>query len=199
MLDLRAATPRDVVDVLGTNSMNVTKNGKMAARRHTAEDDFQGNGTRKPLAREHHPETVEEMINGIRVPLTEGGFGVAATAPLIYAPWCLVSASLPSAAPTFAIDALVFSEEVGVVFFRVEALAGTRRDPYPWVQGLEPTWRPWRSGFRDLEVDVAKVDCVANRNLCGSEDPGVPTLGFQGRKTVWVGLPPGPDGAGSAF
>ena len=41
------------------------------------------------------------------------------------------------------------------------------------------TWRPWRSGCFDLEVDVAKVDCVANRNLCGAQRiQAFPTLRF---------------------
>ena len=49
-------------------------------------------------------------------------------------------------------------------------------------QRLEPTWEAMAEevdASDDLEVDVAKVDCVANRNLCGAQRiQAFPTLRF---------------------
>ena len=49
-------------------------------------------------------------------------------------------------------------------------------------QRLEPTWEAMAEevdASEDLEVDVAKVDCVANRNLCGAQRiQAFPTLRF---------------------
>ena len=51
-----------------------------------------------------------------------------------------------------------------------------------WCQRLEPTWEAMAEevdASEDLEVDVAKVDCVANRNLCGAQRiQAFPTLRF---------------------
>ena len=51
-----------------------------------------------------------------------------------------------------------------------------------WCQRLEPTWEAMAEevdASDDLEVDVAKVDCVANRNLCGAQRiQAFPTLRF---------------------
>jgi protein disulfide-isomerase-like protein len=151
MLDLQCDYAAvDVVDVLGTNSMNVTKNvEKWQLDEHGKRMIFQGrNREQKAISyEEHHPETVEEMMaNGIHaVPLTEGGFDeYVQSHPYafinFYAPWCI------------------------------------------WCQRLEPTWEAMAEevdASDDLEVDVAKVDCVANRNLCGAQRiQAFPTLRF---------------------
>ena len=99
MLDLQCDYAAvDVVDVLGTNSMNVTKNvEKWQLDEHGKRMIFQGrNREQKAISyEEHHPETVEEMMaNGIHaVPLTEGGFDeYVQSHPYafinFYAPWC---------------------------------------------------------------------------------------------------------------
>lgn len=72
MLDLQCEYAAvDVVDVLGTNSMNVTKNvEKWQLDEHGKRMIFQGrNREQKAISyEEHHPDTVEEMIaNGIHV------------------------------------------------------------------------------------------------------------------------------------
>jgi len=151
MLDLQCDYAAvDVVDVLGTNSMNVTKNvEKWQLDEHGKRMIFQGrNREQKAISyEEHHPETVEEMMaNGIHAqPLTEGGFEeYVQSHPYafinFYAPWCI------------------------------------------WCQRLEPTWEAMAEevdASEDLEVDVAKVDCVANRNLCGAQRiQAFPTLRF---------------------
>ena len=100
MLDLQCDYAAvDVVDVLGTNSMNVTKNvEKWQLDEHGKRMIFQGrNREQKAISyEEHHPETVEEMMaNGIHAqPLTEGGFEeYVQSHPYafinFYAPWCI--------------------------------------------------------------------------------------------------------------
>merc|ERR1712091_75528 len=55
-----------------------------------------------------------------------------------------------------------------------------------WCQRLEPTWEMMAEELErinekemSLDVDIAKVDCVLNRNLCGSQRiQSFPTLRF---------------------
>lgn len=154
MLDLQCdyATV-DVVDVLGTNSMNVTKNvEKWQLDEGGRRMIFQGrNREQKTIYHdEHHPEIQELHKNGVHAVLVnEANFdNFLSEHPYVFvnffAPWCI------------------------------------------WCQRLEPTWEAMAeeieridSSSGDLNVDVAKVDCVINRDLCGAQRiQAFPTLRF---------------------
>jgi len=144
----------DVVDVLGTNSMNVTKNvEKWQLDESGKRMIFQGRNREQKEIRhdEHHPEIEEMHKNGVHaVSINEADFDkYLSENPYVfvnfYAPWCI------------------------------------------WCQRLEPTWealaeeveRLNEAGTDALEVDIVKVDCVANRNLCGAQRvQAFPTLRF---------------------
>lgn len=144
----------DVVDVLGTNSMNVTKNvEKWQLDESGKRMIFQGrNREQKDIQHdEHHPELHVLHENGVHAPMIlEADFDqYLKENPYVFvnffAPWCI------------------------------------------WCQRLEPTWealaeeveRVTDEGTEPLEVDVVKVDCVANRNLCGTQRiQAFPTLRF---------------------
>jgi len=161
MLDLQCDYAAvDVVDVLGTNSMNVTKNVEKWQLDATGRRMiFQGrNREQKAIQHdEHHPGIEELHKNGVHaVPLSEDNFDTYLSQnPYVFvnffAPWCI------------------------------------------WCQRLEPTWEAMAeeiehvndqvghvSNNRDsIDVDVVKVDCVANRNLCGAQRiQAFPTLRF---------------------
>lgn len=143
----------DVVDVLGTNSMNVTKN----VEKWQLDDQgkrmiFQGrNREQRNIAHdEHHPELHELHKNGVHAPeVSEQEFDVYVKEnPYVFvnffAPWCI------------------------------------------WCQRLEPTWEALAEEVEkindnggDIDVDIVKVDCVANRQLCGAQKiQAFPTLRF---------------------
>mmetsp|Transcript_21024 Transcript_21024/g.66042 ORF Transcript_21024/g.66042 Transcript_21024/m.66042 type:complete len:463 (+) Transcript_21024:340-1728(+) len=144
----------DVVDVLGTNSMNVTKNvEKWQLDENGKRMIFQGrNREQRTIAHdEHHPELHELHKNGVHAPsLPEAEFdSYLAENPYVFvnffAPWCI------------------------------------------WCQRLEPTWealaeeveRINEEGKETVDVDIVKVDCVANRDLCGAQRiQAFPTLRF---------------------
>jgi thiol-disulfide isomerase/thioredoxin len=161
MLDLQCDFAAiDVVDVLGTNSMNVTKNVEKWQLDETGKRMiFQGrNREQKSIQHdEHHPEIEELHKNGVHaVPLNEANFDAYLSQnPYVFvnffAPWCI------------------------------------------WCQRLEPTWEAMaeeverlneaaghlEDGSGSIDVDVVKVDCVANRNLCGAQRiQAFPTLRF---------------------
>jgi thiol-disulfide isomerase/thioredoxin len=161
MLDLRCDYAAvDVVDVLGTNSMNVTKNVEKWQLDETGKRMiFQGrNREQKAIQHdEHHPEIEELHKNGVHaMPLDETNFeSFLSENPYVFvnffAPWCI------------------------------------------WCQRLEPTWEAMAEEVERLnreveqvderstsiDVDVVKVDCVANRNLCGTQRiQAFPTLRF---------------------
>ena len=149
-----------------TNSMNVTKNvEKWQLDEHGKRMIFQGrNREQKAIStRSTTPRPSRStMANGIHaVPLTEGGFLTNTSRATLYAfinfyaPWC-IWCQRPS---------------LRTVVFSREAMRAARR-----CQRLEPTWEAMAE---DFEVDVAKVDCVANRNLCGAQRiQAFPTLRF---------------------
>jgi len=150
----------DVVDILGTNSMNVTKNvEKWQLDENGKRMIFQGrNREQRDIAHDsHHPELEELHKNGIHaIQIAEADFDqFLSENPYVfvnfYAPWCI------------------------------------------WCQRLEPTWEALAeelerinqgdNGQEDTEisidVDVVKVDCVANRNLCAAQKiQAFPTLRF---------------------
>lgn len=159
MLDLQCEYATvDVVDVLGTNSMNVTKNVEKwqldgAGRRMI----FQGrNREQKAINHDKHQDIHELHKNGIHaVQVDEANFdSFLSDHPYVFvnffAPWCI------------------------------------------WCQRLEPTWEMMAeevermneeatrlSGRGSLDVGIAKVDCVLNRNLCGAQRiQAFPTLRF---------------------
>lgn len=160
MLDLQCDYAAvDVVDVLGTNSMNVTKNvEKWQLDANGNRMIFQGrNREQKTIQHdEHHPEIHELHKNGVQAAaLSEINFErYLSDHPYafvnFFAPWCI------------------------------------------WCQRLEPTWEAMAeelntinehagglNGEGSIEVDIGKVDCVANRNLCGSQRiQAFPTLRF---------------------
>jgi len=148
----------DVVDVLGTNSMNVTKNVEKWQLDDTGKRMiFQGrNREQRDIAHDsHHPGLEELHRNGVHAPeIPEKDFDTYLEEnPYVFvnffAPWCI------------------------------------------WCQRLEPTWealaeeieklneRAGGSGGSAIDVDVVKVDCVANRQLCASQRiMAFPTLRF---------------------
>mmetsp|Transcript_7704 Transcript_7704/g.24378 ORF Transcript_7704/g.24378 Transcript_7704/m.24378 type:complete len:462 (-) Transcript_7704:617-2002(-) len=155
MLDLQCDYAAvDVVDVLGTNSMNVTKNVEKWQLDETGKRMiFQGrNREQKAIQHDaHHPEIQELHKNGVHaVPLDEANFDMYLSEnPYVFvnffAPWCI------------------------------------------WCQRLEPTWeataeeveRLNENENESIDVDIVKVDCVANRNLCGTQRiQAFPTLRF---------------------
>ena len=144
----------DVVDVLGTNSMNVTKNVEKWQLDETGKRMiFQGrNREQRDIAHDsHHPELEVLHENGIHaIEVPESDFDqYLKEHPYVFvnffAPWCI------------------------------------------WCQRLEPTWEALaeeierRNDREDagIDVDVIKVDCVANRNLCQAQRiQAFPTLRF---------------------
>mmetsp|Transcript_23615 Transcript_23615/g.93623 ORF Transcript_23615/g.93623 Transcript_23615/m.93623 type:complete len:469 (+) Transcript_23615:355-1761(+) len=150
----------DVVDVLGTNSMNVTKNVEKWQLDETGKRMiFQGrNREQRDIAHdEHHPDLEELHKNGVHaVSIAEQGFDAyLAENPYVFvnffAPWCI------------------------------------------WCQRLEPTWEALAEEVErindkagnegttgsTIDVDIVKVDCVANRNLCNAQKiQAFPTLRF---------------------
>jgi thiol-disulfide isomerase/thioredoxin len=155
MLDLQCDYAAvDVVDVLGTNSMNVTKNVEKWQLDETGKRMiFQGrNREQKAIQHDaHHPEIQELHKNGVHaVPLLGANFDMYLSEnPYVFvnffAPWCI------------------------------------------WCQRLEPTWeataeeveRLNENENESIDVDIVKVDCVANRNLCGTQRiQAFPTLRF---------------------
>jgi thiol-disulfide isomerase/thioredoxin len=154
MLDLQCEYATvDIVDALGTNSMNVTKNVEKwqldAAGRRMI---FQGrNREQKAIHHEEHHQDINELHkNGIHaVEIDQASFdNFLSNHPYVFinffAPWCI------------------------------------------WCQRLEPTWETMAEELErineeemNLDVDIAKVDCVLNRNLCGSQRiQAFPTLRF---------------------
>jgi thiol-disulfide isomerase/thioredoxin len=156
MLDLQCDYAAvDVVDVLGTNSMNVTKNVEKWQLDETGKRMiFQGrNREQKAIQHdEHHPEIHELHKNGVHaISLDETSFDTYLSEnPYVFvnffAPWCI------------------------------------------WCQRLEPTWEAMaeeverlneNESSESISVDVVKVDCVVNRNLCGAQRiQAFPTLRF---------------------
>lgn len=144
----------DVVDVLGTNSMNVTKNVEKWQLDSTGKRMiFQGrNREQKAIKHEdHHPDLEEMHANGVHAPtIDEQDFdSFLGENPYVfvnfYAPWCIWCQRLE---PTW------------------EALA-------------EEIVRVTEEGVTPLEVEVVKVDCVESRNLCGTQRvQAFPTLRF---------------------
>jgi len=156
MLDLQCDyAVVDVVDVLGTNSMNVTKNVEKWQLDETGKRMiFQGRNREQKTIKhdEHHPDIEKLHENGIHaIPLDELSFGTyLSDNPYVFvnffAPWCI------------------------------------------WCQRLEPTWEAVaeeiermneESDVESIYVSIVKVDCVANRNLCGAQRiQAFPTLRF---------------------
>jgi thiol-disulfide isomerase/thioredoxin len=143
----------DVYDVLGTNTQNITKNvEKWQLDENGIKRIFSGrNREQKDINHDtHHPDIETLHANGVHaVPLDETTFDeymkdhefVFAN---FYAPWCI------------------------------------------WCQRLEPTWEAFAEELEHLggsqegalsvqatgervNVDIVKVDCVANRNLCSAQ------------------------------
>jgi len=161
MLDLQCDYAAiDVVDVLGTNSMNVSKNVEKWQLDETGKRMiFQGRNREQKKIRhdQHHPELEELYKNGVHaIQLDEINFDEFLTEnPYVFAnffaPWCI------------------------------------------WCQRLEPTWEALAEEIERLnihvehqnervetiDVSIVKVDCVANRNLCGAQRiQAFPTLRF---------------------
>ena len=156
MLDLQCDYAAvDVVDVLGTNSMNVTKNvEKWQLDEHGKRMIFQGrNREQKAISyEEHHPETVEEMMaNGIHaVPLTEGGFDeYVQSHPYafinFYAPWCIWCVRFRRFSPK-ASRRLHFIQTVargGRVWFHEFEAFGRDARPASGASASNRRGRPW--------------------------------------------------------
>ena len=139
----------DVYDVLGTNTQNITKNvEKWQLDENGVKRIFSGrNRDQKDINHDtHHPDIETLHANGVHaIPLDESMFDDYTKEHEFvfvnfYAPWCI------------------------------------------WCQRLEPTWEAFAEDLERLEgsegalsvlatgekvkVDIVKVDCVANRNLC---------------------------------
>jgi thiol-disulfide isomerase/thioredoxin len=145
MLDLACEFATvDVVDVLGTNQMNVTKNVEKweldaSGKRMTF---WHRNKEAKAIAHDDHVHGPIEALhaNGVHAVDVDATTFAAFVAerPTVfinfYAPWCI------------------------------------------WCQRLEPTWEAFAEevervdgGDSPLHVDVARVDCVANEDLCRAQ------------------------------
>ena len=133
----------DVYDVLGTNTQNVTKNvEKWQLDENGVKRIFQGrNKEQKEIAHDsHHPDIEELHKNGVHaIPIDEEGF-----------------------------EDFVKEHHFSFVNFYAPWCV--------WCQRLEPTWEAFAEELEkvegtpeEIQVDVAKVDCVANRNLCARQ------------------------------
>lgn len=133
----------DVYDVLGTNTQNVTKNiEKWQLDENGVKRIFQGrNREQREIAHDEHHPTIEELHkNGEHaVPIGEDDFET-------------------------------YTKEHHFSFVNFYA-------PWCiWCQRLEPTWEAFAEEIErlegspdELQVDIARVDCVANRNLCAQQ------------------------------
>jgi len=133
----------DVYDVLGTNTQNLTKNvEKWQLDENGVKRIFQGrNKEQKEIAHDtHHPEIEELHANGVHAsPLDEAGFE----------------------------EYLKGHKFTFVNFYAPWCI---------WCQRLEPTWEAFAEDIEssegtaeELQVEIVKVDCVANRNLCAQQ------------------------------
>jgi len=134
----------DVYDVLGTNTQNMTKNiEKWQLDDNGVKRIFQGrNKEVKEISHdEHHPDIETLHKNGVHaIAIGEDG----------------------------SFEDFLESHKFSFVNFYAPWCI--------WCQRLEPTWEAFAERLESLEgtdqelqVDVAKVDCVANRNLCATQ------------------------------
>ena len=133
----------DVYDVLGTNTQNVTKNvEKWQLDEDGVKRIFNGrNKEQKEISHDtHHPDIAELHANGVHaIPIGDDNF-----------------------------DDFVKAHRFSFVDFYAPWCI--------WCQRLEPTWEAFAEDIERLEnspdeiqVEIAKVDCVTNRNLCSSQ------------------------------
>jgi len=133
----------DVYDVLGTNTQNVTKNvEKWQLDEDGVRRVFSGrNREQRDISHDtHHPDIEELHANGVHaIPVDEETFGP-----------------------------FLMEHKFSFVNFYAPWCV--------WCQRLEPTWEAFAEELErlegtpeELQVDIAKVDCVANRNLCSEQ------------------------------
>jgi thiol-disulfide isomerase/thioredoxin len=133
----------DVYDVLGTNTQNVTKNiEKWQLDENGIKRIFSGrNKEQKAIQHDtHHPDIETLHENGVH--------------------------ATPIGIDTF--DEFVKDHKFSFVNFYAPWCV--------WCQRLEPTWEAFAEELEkldgtpdEIQVDVAKVDCVANRQLCADQ------------------------------
>jgi len=133
----------DVYDVLGTNTQNITKNvEKWQLDENGVKRIFNGrNKEQKDIAHDtHHPDIATLHENGVH--------------------------------------ALALDEETFPAFLAEHKFSFVNfYAPWCiWCQRLEPTWEAFAEELEamegtpeEIQIDVAKVDCVANRNLCSAQ------------------------------
>lgn len=130
----------DVYDVLGTNTQNISKNiEKWQLDESGVRRIFSGrNREQKDIAHDtHHPSIEELHMNGVHaIPLDDESF-----------------------------DEFLKEHRFSFVNFYAPWCV--------WCQRLEPTWEAFAEELErlegtpdELQVDVARVDCVANREVC---------------------------------
>jgi len=133
----------DVYDVLGTNTQNISKNVEKWQLDETGvKRIFSGRNKMQSDIKhdEHHPDIETLHANGVHaIPINEETFD----------------------------DFLKEHKFTFVNFYAPWCI---------WCQRLEPTWEAFAEDLESLEggpdeiqVDVAKVDCVENRNLCAAQ------------------------------